>query len=216
MFEGWSDTDRAVAAAGAYAIAYLAGLLAFAWVARRRGMATRGIGFLVAAALVGGSIGAGLAQLLVAGAAGRSIVGGLAGGYLAVVLAKRYLGIARPTGDLFAVALAAGEALGRVGCLIGGCCFGKAASVAWAVHDHGALRHPTQLYSSLAALGTFALLVALERRRALPENGLFYVQGVLFCASRLVIEFYRDASTSAELGVAFACALGLGVFRIRS
>ena len=212
MFESLSETTRAALAAGVYAFAYLCGLGAFAFMARRRGMATRGIALLAGAAIVGGLVGAGLAQVFIAGAVGRTIVGGLAGGYLAVVLAKRRLGIERPTGDLFAIALAAGEAIGRLGCLVGGCCFGKATTVAWAIHDHGLLRHPTQAYSSLAALATLIVLVALERRRALPENGLFYVQGVLFCASRFAIEFYRDATPTVEIATLCACAVGVVFF----
>ena len=185
---------RTVGAGIAYAIAYLAAVGAFAWMAKRRGLATEGIRALAGAALVGGLIGANLAQLLIAGAIGKTILGGFAGGYLAVVLAKRHLGIRRPTGDLFAVAFCVGEALGRIGCFIGGCCYGKVANVAWAVEDHGGWRHPTQLYLSLAALGTLAVLLAIEKRRALPENGLFYVQGLLFCVARLAIQPYREAS----------------------
>jgi prolipoprotein diacylglyceryltransferase len=157
-------------------------------------------------------IGANLAQLLIAGAIGKTILGGFAGGYLAVVLMKRRLGIRRPTGDLFAVAICVGEALGRIGCFIGGCCYGKAANVAWAVQDHGALRHPTQLYLSLAALTTLAVLLFMERRHALPENGLFYVQGLLFCAFRLAIQPYREASAFDADAVYAVCGLGVVFF----
>jgi phosphatidylglycerol:prolipoprotein diacylglycerol transferase len=203
---------RTVGAGVVYAIAYLAAVGAFAWMARRRGLATEGIRLLAGAALVGGLIGANLAQLLIAGAIGKTILGGFAGGYLAVVLMKRHLGIRRPTGDLFAVAICVGEALGRIGCFIGGCCYGKVANVAWAVQDHGALRHPTQLYLSLAALTTLAVLLFTERRHALPENGLFYVQGLLFCAFRLAIQPYREASAFDADAVYAVCGLGVVFF----
>jgi phosphatidylglycerol:prolipoprotein diacylglycerol transferase len=206
---------RTVGAAAIYAAAYLAAIAAFAAMARRRGLATEGIRLLAGAALIGGLVGANLAQLLVAGAIGKTILGGFAGGYLAVVLMKRGLGLKRPTGDLFAVAFCVGEALGRLGCFVGGCCYGKAANVAWAVHDHDALRHPTQLYLSLAAFATLAVLLVLERRRALPENGLFYVQGLLLCATRLTIEPFREASTFESWAVTFACIAGLAFFGLR-
>lgn len=205
---GW----RTFGAAAIYGVAYLAAVGAFALMARRRGLATEGVRALAGAALVGGLVGANLAQLLLAGAVGKTILGGFAGGYLAVVLMKQRLGLKRPTGDLFAVAFCVGEALGRIGCFVGGCCYGKVATVAWAVHDHDAFRHPTQLYLSLAALGTLGVLLALERRRTLPENGLFYVQGLLFCAARLAIEPFRDASTSDAFAVTLACLLGLAFF----
>jgi phosphatidylglycerol---prolipoprotein diacylglyceryl transferase len=206
---------RTAGAALIYALAYLAAVGAFAAMARRRGLATEGLRVLAGAALVGGLVGANLAQLLVAGAVGKTILGGFAGGYLAVVLMKRRIGLRRPTGDLFAVAFCVGEALGRLGCFVGGCCYGKVANVAWAVHDHAALRHPTQLYLSLAALGTLAVLLALERTRALPENGLFYVQGLLLCATRLALTPLRDASAGDALAVTLACALGIAFFGYR-
>jgi phosphatidylglycerol:prolipoprotein diacylglycerol transferase len=206
---------RTFGAAALYALAYLAAVAAFAAMARRRGLATEGIRLLAGAALVGGLVGANLAQLLVAGTLGKTILGGFAGGYLAVVLMKRSLGLKRPTGDLFAVAFCMGEGLGRLGCFVAGCCYGKSASVAWAVHDHAALRHPTQLYLSLAAFATLAVLLLLERRRTLPENGLFYVQGLLLCATRLAIEPFREASAFDAWAVNVACMAGLAFFAFR-
>jgi phosphatidylglycerol:prolipoprotein diacylglycerol transferase len=208
-----SESARTIGAAIAYACAYGAGLALFAMMARRRGVATAGIWLIMQAGLIGGLAFAGLTQLVFTGTPGKTLLGGVAGGYLCVVLAKRYLGISRPTGDLWAVAIAGGEAVGRIGCFIGGCCFGKAAGVAWAVHDHGALRHPTQLYMAAAAALVLALLLVLDRYR-LPENSLFYVQGVLFCATRLGIEFYRDgAHQYAGLTFAqWACIVGLTFF----
>ena len=93
---------------------------------------------------------------------------------------KRRLGILRPIGDLFALAFSAGEAIGRLGCLVGGCCYGKIATTGLLIHDHGALRYATPLYQSAAAAATFALLVWLERKMTLPENTLFYLQGLFF------------------------------------
>lgn len=205
---------RALYAAPVYAIAYLGAALVFMTMARRRGLATAGIWQLMQAGLLGGLIGANLVQLLFTGAPGKAIEGGIAGGWLAVIFMKRRLGIVRPTGDLFAPAIALGEGIGRIGCFIVGCCYGKAANVAWAVHDHGALRHPAQLYLSASAFATFAVLIALERRRVLPENGLFYVQGMLFCTARFCADFFRDVAPGAGglTFVQFACIGGFALF----
>ncbi len=184
---------RWIIAAPVYVLAYAAAAGVFWYAAQRRGMSPESSALLMTAGLIGGLAGANAMQFLATGAFGKSIEGGLAGGWLAVVWAKRQLGIVRPTGDLFALALPAGEAIGRVGCFIGGCCYGKAANVAWAVHERGELRHPAQLYLSLGAALCFATLLTLERRRVLPENGLFYIGGLLFCADRFVVEFFRDA-----------------------
>ena len=191
------ESTRWLIAAPIYACAYGAAILVFRWMARRRGLDTSGVRTLMLAGLFGGLLGANLIQVMAAGAPGKTIEGGIAGGFLAVIWMKRRLGIVRPVGDLFAPAIALGEAIGRIGCFVGGCCYGKAASAAWAVHDHDALRHPTQLYSSGAAALTFALLVFLERKRVLPENGLLYVQIALFCAFRFGIEFAREGDVAA-------------------
>jgi phosphatidylglycerol:prolipoprotein diacylglycerol transferase len=205
---------RWLLAAPVYALAYGAALLVFRWMARRRGLATAGMWLLMQAGLFGGLIGANLIQLFATGSPGKTIEGGIACGYLAVVWMKRHLGIVRPTGDLFALAVPAGEAIGRIACFIGGCCYGKASTAPLAVYDHAAFRYPTQLYLSFAAAATFAVLLRLERKRALPENGLFYVAGMLFCATRFGIEFFRDGPsalgplTLAQLG----CAAGFSYF----
>jgi phosphatidylglycerol:prolipoprotein diacylglycerol transferase len=203
-------SERPLVAAVFFVAAYLVGVMAFAVMARRRGIATNGIAVLASAGLLGGAFGAQVLQSLFGGVPGKSLLGGVAAGCLAVVYAKARLGIRRPTGDLFAVAIAAGEAVGRIGCLFAGCCYGRATTVAWAVYDHGAWRHPTQIYSSVAAAATLAVLIALERRRVLPDNGLFYVQGLLLCGSRFGIEFMRDVPVTA-IGLTtaqIACAAG--------
>jgi phosphatidylglycerol:prolipoprotein diacylglycerol transferase len=51
---------------------------------------------------------------------GKMIVGALMGGLLAVEWAKRRLGVTVRTGDLFALPLCAGIAIGRVGCFLTG------------------------------------------------------------------------------------------------
>lgn len=182
---------RWLMAAPIYGAAYAAAALVFWQMARRRGMATDGIARIMGAGLIGGLAGANLLQLLATGLPGKTIEGGIIGGWLAVIWMKRRLGITRPTGDLFALAIPAGEAIGRIGCFIGGCCFGKTARLAWAVHDHGAWRHPSQLYLAVAAAIAFGALLTIERRRILPENGLFYLGGTLLCIDRFVVEFFR-------------------------
>jgi phosphatidylglycerol:prolipoprotein diacylglycerol transferase len=51
---------------------------------------------------------------------GKTIVGALGFGLIAVELSKRYLGLRRSTGDLFAIPLAFGIAIGRLGCFLSG------------------------------------------------------------------------------------------------
>lgn len=195
-----------------YSLGYLTGVAAFAWMARRRKMLTQGMFAVMAAGLVGALISANLVQLAT-GQPGKTVLGGAAGGYLAVFLYKRMLGITRPTGDLFAVAWCAGEAVGRWGCYFGGCCYGTVCRLPWAVWQHGAYRHPSQIYLSLACLAILAALLVFERSKP-PENSLFFLQGMLYCGARFVIEFFREGprgSLGLSLGQ-WACVIGFAFF----
>ena len=199
-----------------YALGYLAGLAAFVWMARRRKLATTGMMAVMGAGLVGGLLGANLAQWAFGGILGKTVLGGIAGGYLTVILYKRHLGIKRSTGDLFAVAVSAGEAVGRWGCFYGGCCYGMACDVPWGVSQHGAFRHPTQLYLSGANALIFLVLWRLDTKHP-PENTLFYTQGVLYCAARFVIEFFRETPPPVwGLSLAqWACVAGFMFFALQ-
>src|SRR5208282_6577614 len=55
------------------------------------------------------------------------------------------------TADVFAPSIALGSIFGRIGCLLNGCCYGRACSLPWAIRfpaDHatgGEPVHPTQI-----------------------------------------------------------------------
>lgn len=207
-------------------LAYAVGMVVFAWEARRRsrvpGMAT-----VLLAGLLGGVVGAKLAEWLLGGGplfwrhplaildprmGGRTLIGGVLGGWLAVELAKRRLGIRRSTGDCFALALPAGEAVGRLGCFLNGCCYGVPANMPWAVWQHGAWRHPTQLYASLEALIILGILLAL--RANLPREGdLFKWYLFLYGWGRFGVEFLRERDLFAG-GLSLAQWICLGMILI--
>ncbi|HTE19064.1 MAG TPA: prolipoprotein diacylglyceryl transferase family protein [Armatimonadota bacterium] len=185
---------------------YGVGALVLYLAARRRGVATEGMAYVAVAGLCGGILGAKLTEWVLGHGAllaahpgllldprlgGRTLIGGVLVGWVSVEIAKRRLGIRRSTGDLFALALPAGEAVGRVGCYFNGCCFGVSANVAWAVRQHGEWRHPTQLYSALAAVVILGVLLSVRDR--LPREGdLFRLYLVLFGLSRFGLEFLRE------------------------
>jgi phosphatidylglycerol:prolipoprotein diacylglycerol transferase len=186
--------------------AYVVGALVFWWAARKRNLNTEGIGWLALAGFVGGAIGAKLTEwilghwsffasqplsILDPRTGGRALLGGVLGGWLVVELAKWKLGIRRSTGDLFALALPAGEAIGRIGCHFNGCCFGVESTVFCAVYQHGAWRIPTQLISAFVAFAIFAVLLFL-RDKMLREGDLFKCYLLLYGSSRFLIEFLRE------------------------
>ena len=51
---------------------------------------------------------------------GKTIVGALIFGLISVELIKRYIGLRQSTGDLYAIPLALGIAIGRIGCFLTG------------------------------------------------------------------------------------------------
>ena len=125
---------------------------------------------------------------------GKTIVGGLAGGFLAVEVAKKLLGVMRSTGDLFAVPLCLGIAVGRMGCFLQGLSdrtYGVATSLPWAVDfGDGIRRHPTQLYESLFVL-LLAVAITLRARRPYAEGTLFRWFLAGYMAFRLAVEFIK-------------------------
>lgn len=186
-------------------LGFLTGAVVLLWAARQKKLATEGMALVAAAGFVGGMIGAKVTQFAFEGLAaglpwwsifdprmgGRALLGGLVAGWLSVIAAKKYLGITRPTGDLFALALPAGEAVGRIGCYFNGCCYGTRCEFPWAVDQHGALRHPAQLYTAITAAAIF--LVLLRKRKALKVEGdLFKLYLLLFGATRFGLEFVRE------------------------
>ena len=81
---------------------------------------------------------------------GKTIIGALIGGLITVELMKRYIGLQTSTGDLYAIPLAIGISIGRVGCFLTGLSdntYGTATSLPWGLDfGDGIRRHPTQLY----------------------------------------------------------------------
>jgi len=127
---------------------------------------------------------------------GRTVVGGLIGGYLGVELSKRAVGITRSTGDGWAVALPLAQGIGRIGCLLHGCCYGVVTEAPWGVAMHGATRVPVQAMEAGLDLALAGSLWAL-RHRPRPEGHLFRRYLVGYAAIRFVCEFFRgDPSRS--------------------
>jgi prolipoprotein diacylglyceryltransferase len=93
---------------------------------------------------------------------GKTIVGALVFGLIAVELMKRYIGVRQSTGDLYAIPLALGIAIGRVGCFLTGLSdntYGTPTTLPWAINfGDGIPRHPTQLYEIAFLLALIPIL----------------------------------------------------------
>ena len=124
---------------------------------------------------------------------GKTVLLGMVGGYIGVELAKWRIGVTTKTGDYFAVPVAVGIGVGRLGCFFGGCCFGVPCSMPWAVvfSTVDALpRHPTQIYESLFHLAmALVLYVCLTQQRF--QGQLIKLYFINYFVFRFLMEFIR-------------------------
>ena len=107
------------------------------------------------------------------------------------------------TCDAFAPGIALGQAVGRLGCLMAGCCYGSPTELPWGVtftHPLAAANvgtpldvslHPTQLYESVAVLVILGILLLMERRGASFPGRTFWSYLLLYPTARFGIEFFR-------------------------
>jgi phosphatidylglycerol:prolipoprotein diacylglycerol transferase len=126
--------------------------------------------------------------------AGKTIVGAILIGTISVELAKRHAGITRRTGDLFAIPLAAGVAIGRLGCLFAGLAdntYGVPTSLPWGIDlGDGVRRHPVQLYET-GAMILLALCLRHIRPPRFAEGDRFRAFVLGYFGWRFVIDFLK-------------------------
>ena len=102
---------------------------------------------------------------------GLVFYGGLLGGLItAVALIRRMQWSLWPVVDLLVPYLALAQGIGRIGCFLNGCCYGRATTLPWGVRfpADAVARHPTQLYESAVLL---MMALWLERRSRRPDKG---------------------------------------------
>lgn len=110
-------------------------------------------------------------------------------------------------GDLWAPAAALGQAIGRIGCFMAGCCYGKPTQVKWAVTFTNpkslapldVALHPTQVYSTLSGTIIFLVLLVLHRKRKFEGQVLLWFL-ILHSTARLFLERFRGDDRGLVLG----------------
>ena len=210
------------------AAAYLAGLQLAVVRARRAGLdAARvmdlGI-YLIIAALVGAKLMLVVVEwdtfkknpgeLLSLVRVGGVFYGGLIFAFIVgLALVRRYRLPVWASADMYAPGIALGHVIGRLGCLLAGCCYGRETNVPWAITFTDPVArenagtpldvplHPTQIYDAGAELIILAVLLMLERRGRTFHGRTFWLYILLYAISRFIIEFYRGDPRGEWLGL---------------
>jgi len=129
------------------------------------------------------------------------------GGFIAAVLAaaimlRRYNLKALPTFDVLAPSLALGQAIGRLGCLLAGCCWGRECDLPWAITytDPAAAAnvgtplhlavHPFPAYAAAFNFTVFLILSRLYQKKLAPGI-VFATYLILYGCGRFLLELTR-------------------------
>jgi phosphatidylglycerol:prolipoprotein diacylglycerol transferase len=122
--------------------------------------------------------------------------------------------------DVCGPAIALGQAIGRIGCLMAGDDYGRPTALPWAVRftDADAARiggaplgvplHPVQLYESIICLVLFVVLVQLSRRKRF-DGEVILAYTLIYAIARFVLEFFRG---DADRGFVFGGLLSTSQF----
>lgn len=104
--------------------------------------------------------------------------------------------------DVLAPSIALGSVFGRLGCLLNGCCYGRACSLPWAITftnpeaqelsgtPLNTPLHPTEIYDALLNLVLYLGLAWLFRRRKF-DGQIFALYLVGYAICRSTVEFFR-------------------------
>jgi len=176
----------------------------FLWLTlRRAGCTTRQSLFLLLSWCIGLAVGTVLLP---------SVLGAILGAFLGFEATRRLLGFQYAFGPHFARLLAGFIFIGRIGCLLTGCCFGSPCSLPWGIQysayapatifhhvmgwipdeaSHSLSVHPVQAYEMLFLAIAFFCIPPLAKRLRNP-NAIFFWFVAAYLLQRFGIEFIRD------------------------
>lgn len=127
-----------------------------------------------------------------------SFVGGVI--FLWFFLKRRKLSFLK-FADFIIPIIALAHGIGRVGCFLNGCCYGKPTECPWGVDfpagsspaQHYGLSHsihPTQLYEALLLVTLFFVLLWIDKRKKF-EGQTFFSYLLIYPLMRFFLEFFR-------------------------
>lgn len=143
------------------------------------------------------------AQLLGLARAGGVFLGGfIAAVIAAAIMLRRYQLKALPTFDVLAPSLALGQTIGRLGCFLAGCCWGRECALPWAITytDPAAAAnvgtplhlavHPFPAYAAVFNFSVFLILSRLYQKKLAPGR-VFATYLILYGSGRFLLELTR-------------------------
>lgn len=133
---------------------------------------------------------------------GLTSFGGVAFGALGLYLWSRFTKTSFiKVLDVAGVPFLIAHAIGRIGCLLNGCCYGGACDLPWGVEQAGALGrvHPAQVYDGLLNVAAALVIIQIERRGRLKLGQSIGIVLIAHGAARFVYEFWRAGSTSTTI-----------------
>ena len=160
------------------------------------------------------------AHILMVWMGGLSFYGGLLAGLVAlVVFARRRRLPVLAVFDVAAPAAAIGQAIGHLGCLIGGDSYGLPTDMPWAViyansaamAPQGIPLHPTQAYEAILLGLLFAGLWLSRRRLVRLGDGTIAAAYLLGLAAIRFGLFYLRAEPAVLFGLKTAQLIGVGI-----
>ena len=197
------------------ALAFLAGLWTATRRARRENISSERIGDVVLWLMIGGILGARivyvttywkdefagqpLSEIFMIQHGGLVYYGALIGSTIAGIIYIRWKKLPFwKTADVLAPSIALGNVFGRIGCLLNGCCYGRACSLPWAIrfpadnplHPPTTPVHPTEIYDALNNLIFYLLLAWLFRRKKF-DGEVFITYLVGYAIIRTIMEYFR-------------------------
>jgi phosphatidylglycerol---prolipoprotein diacylglyceryl transferase len=206
-----------------YGILVAAGFMAGYWTAQRRGLrdglSPDAVADVVFWLFLGGIVGARVLFVItywreefadqplshiITTRSGFVFYGGLIGATICGIAYARWKQLpVWKLADALVPSVALGHAFGRLGCLMTGCCHGRACDLPWAVHfpvehpTHGAGVHPTQLYEAGLNLALYGALAWWYRRKRF-DGQVFALYLMAYAPVRALVEHFRGDYAPAK------------------
>jgi phosphatidylglycerol:prolipoprotein diacylglycerol transferase len=220
------------------ALAFLAGLWTATLRARREKIPGEKIADVTLWLMIGGIVGARVAyvttywreefadqpfsEIFMIQHGGLVYYGGLMGAIVAGAIYIRWKKLPFwKTADIIAPSIALGNVFGRIGCLLNGCCYGRACGLPWAISfpADNPLNpptypvHPTQIYDALLNFGVYLFLAWLFRRKKF-DGQIFATYLLCYAVTRSFVEYFRGDYTNLHyhLGLTPAQWISVPIF----